>query len=114
MEEIDRSHLQSARDVNGYRIHATDGVVGHIDDYLVDSRSWAIRYLVVDTRNWLPGRKVLLSPAWAQSVDWAAREVRVAMDREAVKNSPPHAPGNLITREYETSLHEHYRRKPYW
>ena len=53
--------LRSARDVMGYYLQATDGDLGHVEDFLVDAESWAIRYMIVDTRNWLPGRKVLVS-----------------------------------------------------
>jgi hypothetical protein len=54
-------HLRSAKEVTGYRLHTTGGSIGHVEDFLLDSVSWAIRYLVVDTRNWLPGRP---GPTW--------------------------------------------------
>ncbi len=107
-------NLRSAKEVNGYRIEARDGEIGHVEDFVVDSDSWAIRYVVVDTRNWLPGRKVLVAPTWAEGVDWAGRLLRVSLDKEAIKNSPPYDAGTPIDRQYEHALHEHYERTPYW
>src|SRR4029453_11630334 len=57
-------HLRSARAVTDYYIEATDGDLGHVEDFLVEDTTWAIRYMIVDTRNWWPGRKVIVSPEW--------------------------------------------------
>src|SRR4051794_15389903 len=56
--------LRSLREVTGTTIHASDGEIGHVEDFLVDSNGWAVRYMIADTRNWLPGKKVLISPRW--------------------------------------------------
>ena len=45
----------------GYHILATDGEIGHVDDFLVDDVSWRIRYLMIDTSNWIGGRTVLVA-----------------------------------------------------
>jgi hypothetical protein len=57
-------HLRAMREVKDYHIQATDGEVGHLEDFIVDDQNWVIRYMVVDTRNWWPGKKVLVSPQW--------------------------------------------------
>lgn len=94
----------------GYHIEASDGNIGHIDDFLFDERSWAIRYAVVDTHNWLPDKLVLISPEWIASVNWSERRVHVDVIREAVEASPPFdrtaAP---LSSADEERLHEHYR-----
>jgi len=54
--------LRSIAAVTGYRLHATDGEIGHVEDFLVDDASWNIRFIRVDTRNWWPGERVLISP----------------------------------------------------
>ena len=64
-DEHDDPHLRSMTAVTGYHIHASDGEIGHVENLLVDSASWRIRYLIADTRNWWPGKHVLLSPAAA-------------------------------------------------
>ena len=50
-------HLRSTHDVSGYHIQATDGEIGHVEDFIIDDETWAIRYLIVDTRNWWPGKR---------------------------------------------------------
>jgi hypothetical protein len=80
-------NLRSSRQVTNYHIHATDGEIGHVEDFIVDDGNWALRFLVVNTGNWLPGKKVLISPDWITKVDWASASVYLKHPREAVKNS---------------------------
>ncbi len=82
------SHLQSAREVIGYRIQARDGDIGHIEDFLVDDQSWRINYLVIDTSNLWLGKKVILPPTWVRQVRWADRQAVVDLRRETIKKSP--------------------------
>lgn len=107
-------HLRSTREVEGYRIGATDGEVGHVEDFLIDDEEWEIRYVAVDTRNWLPGKKVLVSPAWVSQVSWPDKELYADLTREEIKSAPEWDPNAPLDREYETRLHEHYGRPPYW
>jgi sporulation protein YlmC with PRC-barrel domain len=88
MRRAEKSHLRSSAEVIGYRIRAIDGEIGHVEDFLVDDESWAIADMVVDTRNWLPGRKVLVPPSAIESVDWDARQVKVRLAREELKRAP--------------------------
>ncbi len=67
-------HLRSIAAVTGYHVHATDGEIGHVEDFLVDDAGWSIRYIAIDTRNWWPGKKVLISPLSARG--WRVEEVR--------------------------------------
>lgn len=112
-EELNQSHLRSVNDVTGYSIQATDGEIGHVDDFLVDDESWTIRYMIVDTRNWWPGKKVLIAPPWIATVDWKNSNVYVNLSREALKSAPEFNPDNL-DREYEAELHKHYGQTNYW
>ena len=107
-------HLRSTRNVSGYHIEASDGEIGHVEDFLVDDDSWAIRYLVVDTRNWWPGRKVVVAPQWFERVSWQARKVFTSLSRAAVRQSPEFTSDSPLTREYEIQLHQHYNRQGYW
>jgi hypothetical protein len=115
-EEKDRAdhHLRSTKEVIGYHIQATDGQVGHVEDFIVEDDTWRIRYLVVDTRNWLPGRKVILSPLWAVAVDWPGKKVHVDITREKVKSSPKYDSKAPLQRRYEAKLFDHYGRRTYW
>lgn len=92
-EDLDRSthadpHLRSCKAVSGYHIEANDGGIGHIDDYLFDDESWAIRYLVIDTRNWLPGKRVVISSEWVERVSWNEHKAYVAMSRQSLRDAP--------------------------
>jgi hypothetical protein len=107
-------HLRSTQAVGGYHIQALDGEIGHVEDFVIDDETWAIRYLVVGTRNWWPGRKVLVSPQWIERVSWNESKVFVNLDRETIKQSPEYTEESLLTRDYEIGLHRHYNRKGYW
>ena len=89
-------HLRSTVEVAGYEIEAIDGSIGAVEDFLFDASSWAILHVVVDTRKWLPGRKVLIDPAEIASVDWPRRHVRVRLTREQVKASDPYVPEEML------------------
>jgi hypothetical protein len=113
-KESTDSHLRSSEAVTGYHIEATDGELGHVDGFLMDDQAWAIRYLEVATRNWWPGRKVLVSPAWVERVSWTESKVYAGLSREAIKQAPEYTQSTPITREYENRLYLHYGRPPYW
>jgi hypothetical protein len=112
--ESEDSHLRSANEVSGYRIQALDDAFGHIEQFILDDETWAIRYLVADTRNWWAGKRVLLAPSWISWVSWPEARVYVDLDRETVRRGPEYNPASPLTREYEQSLFEHYNREPYW
>ncbi|NEU14659.1 PRC-barrel domain containing protein [Methylobacterium sp. BTF04] len=101
-------HLRSIAEVTGYHVHATDGDIGHIQDVLVDSASWVVRYFIIDTSNWWFGQHVLVSPYAVKSVEWSDRHVRLDIERGQVKSSPPWNPAQAINDAYERRLHGHY------
>jgi len=107
-------HLRSTSEVSGYHIQSLDDEVGHIDDFLIDEETWAIRYLIVDTRNWLSGIKVLISTRWIERVSWNESKVFVNVPCAAIKEAPEYTDKFMLTRDYETILHIHYNRKVYW
>ncbi len=104
------THLRSTSQVTGNHIEATDGDIGRVEDFMVDDETWAIRYLLVDTRNWLPDRKVLVSPRWIKRVSWAESKVFVDLTRDAIGNSPEFDPDKPVTLDYESKLHDYYGR----
>jgi hypothetical protein len=108
------SHLRSTIEVNSYNIQASDGEIGHVEDFVIDDETWAIRYLIVDTQNWWPGAKVLVSAQWIERVSWGESKVFVNLTRESIKLSPEYTEESLLTRDYEASLHRHYKRRGYW
>jgi uncharacterized protein YrrD len=107
-------HLRGTGQVAGYAIAARDGTIGHVDDLIIDDETWTIRYFAIDTRNWWPGKKVLLSPRWITRVGWQEKQVFVDLPREEIKSSPEYNDAAPIEREYEERLHEYYGEDRYW
>lgn len=103
------SHLRSTHEVTGYRIHARDGEIGQVSDFLFEDEEWIIRHLVADTGNWLPGRKVLVAPPWIERIQWADNAVYVTLTKESVRHSPPFDPDLLDNEEYERELLQHFK-----
>ncbi|WP_199175624.1 PRC-barrel domain-containing protein [Telmatospirillum siberiense] len=101
-------HLRSIAAVTGYHIQASDGEIGHIEDFLVQEADWSIHYLVVDTRNWWLGKKVLISPRSARGIDWASEIVTLNVDRQRVKDSPAYESAMSVDRTFERNFHNYY------
>lgn len=102
--------LRSCAEVTGYGLRATDSTIGHLEDFMLDAQTWAIRYLVVDTRHWLPGKHVVIPPQWIKNVDWAQRVVDLDVSSALVKASPEFDPSSELSRAHETNLYRHYQR----
>jgi hypothetical protein len=100
--------LRSIEEVTGYHVHASDGEIGHVADFLVEDGDWSVHYLVVDTRNWWPGKKVLISPLSVRMIEWADRLVNLGVDRQKVKDSPAYDPSVTIDPIYEGIYRKHY------
>jgi uncharacterized protein YrrD len=107
-------HLRSTNNVSGYHIEATDGEIGHVVDFIIDTETWAIRYLIIETGNWFTGKEVLISPKWIDEISWQELKVFINLTRESIKLSPEYTEENLLTREYEIQLHKYYNRHVYW
>ena len=101
-------HLRSIAAVTGYHIHASDGQIGHIENFLIDDATWGIRYLIIDMKNWWPGKHVLMSPYAVREISWSKHQVRLDVSSEQVKSSLPWNPLDMIDRGYEKRLHSHY------
>lgn len=105
------SHIHRALEVVGCHVHASDGNIGHVEDFLVDDGTWAIRYLIVNTRNWLPGRHVLISPRWIEKMDWNRKKLFVDLTKDSVRKSPEYDPLKPFSVDYEQRLCDHFRRR---
>lgn len=102
-------HLRSTDEVKGYRVHATDQEIGHIDDFILNDDNWAMPYLVIDTRNWFPGgRKILISHELIKSINWADNSVTVNLNAHQIHKSPPFDSARLIDPQYEIHLRQYY------
>jgi hypothetical protein len=107
-------HLRSVQEILKYDVHCQDADCGSVADVAVDDDEWVIRYLVVDTHKWLPGRKVLVAPAWTERFDWSEERVIVDLTRQHIEDSPEFDPNQPINREYEERLYDFYGTPRYW
>ena len=106
--------LRNVKQLRGYAILATDGAIGEVDDLYIDDDRWAIRYLVVDTGNWLPGRKVLISPHSIGRPDWAAQQLPVSLTKAQVEGSPDIDTRKPVSRQHEIDYIGYYGYPHYW
>jgi hypothetical protein len=87
--------LSSIRTILGYHLQALDGEIGHVEDVLIDPETWMIHFVVIDTRNWLPGKKVIVAPSQIDLITSTGSTVDVIcidLPRETVKNCPEFDP----------------------
>lgn len=101
-------HLRDMSVVADYHIDAKDGSIGHVQNFLLDDATWAIRYLIVDTSNWWMGQQVLIAPYAVTEFDWGAKKIHLNVTRETVRSSPKWDPLAIIDHDYESHLHRHY------
>jgi sporulation protein YlmC with PRC-barrel domain len=101
-------HLRSGNAVMRYYVHASDGDIGHVQGILIDERSWAIHYVVVNTSNWWLGHQVLIAPQWIDHIDWAESKLVLDLTRQSVKDAPLYDPNVPFTLERENILQGYY------
>jgi sporulation protein YlmC with PRC-barrel domain len=110
-DEVQGTPLRSVSEVKGYRIHATDGHIGEVDDLLMNWDRGAIQLFAVDTRRWLPGKQVALAVDWVERFDWPNREVVVDLDKETIRGAPEYdSEAARMDVEAEMRLYNYYGR----
>jgi hypothetical protein len=100
--------LRSVHAVTGYHIKATDGEVGHAEDFLIDADSWQLRYIMVDTKNGFGGQKVLIAPAMIRDIDWLASLIHLNVDIGKVTTSPAFDPAMTEDGAFNARFLEHF------
>jgi PRC-barrel domain len=110
----EREMLWNASAIDRYAIAASDGRLGTVCDFLFDDASWLIRWLVVDTSNWLSAGKVLLPPSVLEQLDAKEHEFSVKLTMQQVKDSPDIDTQRPVSRQMETSVYDYYGWSPYW
>lgn len=113
-EEMRPTSLRNAHEAVGYGLHEPDGDVGEVIDLLIDTDGWTIRYMVVDTGRWLPGKQVLIAPSWIDFISWSERKIDVRLTREQVRGSPDYDPMADVDRNFELRLYQYLGYQPYW
>ncbi|MEO8823781.1 MAG: PRC-barrel domain-containing protein [Ginsengibacter sp.] len=103
-------HLRSTSEVKGYTIHATDGEIGKVSDYILDDSNWKISYLVIDTGDWLNSKKVLLPTGWIKKVKWNNQIVIVDVTTAEIENCPIYDSSQPINEVDEKTLYDYFGR----
>jgi hypothetical protein len=101
-------HPRSTEALTGFHVHATDGEIGHVVDFLVDDAGWSIRYIKVDTKKWWPGISVLMPSRSVHNIDHPNRLVHLDVDRHEVLNSPPYDPSKTVDGAYDETFLTYY------
>lgn len=107
-------HLRSANTMAAYRVATTDGELGHVHGLMIETTTWTIRYLIVDTGELLTAKMVLLAPQAISRIDWQRALVTVDVPSDTVRNCPQYDGNAELNREYEAFLHDYYGWPPYW
>lgn len=115
--DIDEEHLQSSlrsfTEVKGYTIHAIDGKMGHVEDFIADDSDWQIVYMIADTSNWLPwSKKVILAVSWLKKISYAEGEIFMDLHTDTIKNAPEFHSDFTFDSDNEKSLVEYYNKTP--
>lgn len=106
-------HLRSSREVTGYHIRTTDETQGHVEDFLFNDRNWVISYLVLESRDWWPGKHVVVHTRRIQQIDGAARRLALAVTREELEHSPDFDLMSAIPDGAVQDLYQRFWRSPY-
>lgn len=106
--------LRSVKELQRFSIRAADGNIGGVDEFYFDDERWVLRYLVVDTGKWLPGRRVLISPHHLSHPDWAQQTIELTITRDQVKNAPDIDTHKPVSRQQELAYYGYYGLPPYW
>lgn len=109
VESAADSHVRSWREVKGYHIDAADGEIGHVDDLLFDEKSWIVRFIEIDTSNWIGGKSVLVPRHALGTVSWPNSTLSVTLTRDQVNNSPRTDEVHL-TGAIEEQLADYYKQ----
>lgn len=106
--------LTSIKKIIGYKMLATDGVIGECKDFLFEDRPWVIRYLVAKPNDWLFGRKVLLPLTALSRPEWKTQLLHVNLTKFQIEKSPPLSEDEPVSREYEKQSFLYYGWPAYW
>jgi hypothetical protein len=106
--------MWESSDIIGFEIRATDGSIGSIDDLLVDETDWSVRWVVIDTGTWLPGRKVLLPASCFGAPSMPDRQFPIELSRQQVEDSPDIDTDAPVSRQMESDIYGYYGWHPYW
>jgi hypothetical protein len=106
--------LRSVKNLSGFKVSATDGKLGKVEQFYFDDESWTVRYLVINTGFWIFGRKVLVSPIFFTGVDWLTKSIALHLSKKQIRESPDVDTAKPVSRIWETEYYRYYNVPVYW
>jgi sporulation protein YlmC with PRC-barrel domain len=106
--------LRTIKQIEGDKLGATDGEIGHVKDFYFDDVEWVVRYVVADTGSWMPGRLVLISPHALGRLYQGGKVLLVNLTREQIEKSPSIDAHKPVSRQHEEEYHRYYGWPYYW
>lgn len=106
--------LYASDDLKNYRLIAADGEIGSINDIFFEPDGWQVRYLLVDTGQWLDSRKILVSPIAIGMIHEQDKSIDIELTKWQLASSPIITDSTNITRQYEERYFRHFNWTPYW
>jgi hypothetical protein len=106
--------LINTKEIYGDKLSGLDGDLGHVKDFYFDDKTWVIRYLVVDTGSWMPGRLVLLTPHVFARLDQNEKTLDVKLSKKQIEDSPSIASHETVSQQFEERYYRSYGWPMYW
>jgi hypothetical protein len=106
--------VRNTQELYGDKLAAMDGDIGHVKDFYFDDVTWVVRYLVVDTGNWLTGRLVLISPHALGELEQDKKIVHVELYKKQIEDGPSIESHQPVSRQYEIEYYQYYGWPAYW
>jgi hypothetical protein len=105
---VSNPHLHSVKAITGLTVEGSDDAIGHVEDLLIDTMNWTVRYVSVSTGLWWPGATVLISPLSIEWIDWIRNDVQLDLTRQRVLDSPPYDPLKTVDGAYDDTFLTYY------
>lgn len=106
--------LRNIGSLGDYEVGSVDGPTGTIREFLFDDEIWAVRFIVLDAGDWLPGRKILISPLSIDEPEWDGRRLPVPLTRAQLMRGPTLGVDDPVSRLHQIDLYAYYGWPPYW
>jgi len=103
-----RSNLRSTKAISGYQLQATDEEVGHVVDFILDTKQWKITYAAISLKNWAPAKKVLIGTDWITRISWHTQHLYCSHNIESIRHAPEYDPATPVNKEFEEVLYDYY------
>ncbi|HMA65928.1 MAG: PRC-barrel domain-containing protein, partial [Fibrobacterota bacterium] len=100
--------------LQGYRLQAMDGPIGKVDEFYFDEQFWTIRYLVVNTGNWLSDRQLLISPYAIGEISPLEHQISIKLTKRQIADSPFLAAGQMVSKKFEREYYDYFGWPVYW